>query len=155
MLHICMHACVVTAIAYIPKDLRHGPYYNDSTVGTAEEWVAKHASACAQCKKHLAQQQYEKLAVHLQQWHTPACYNYAELPSALLPKKGFMPEIVGKETITMLNTAWRLQERCDTNKASAREQQQWSTVYLPFIELSKTHAVRPLWTQLYIASMRA
>jgi hypothetical protein len=130
---LLVHACCATAaIAYIPEELRHGPYYNDSTVGTPEQWVAKHSSTCATCNKNLAQQQYDKLAVHLQQLHAPTSYSYADMPAALLPKKGLMSEVVGKETIAMLNTLWRLQERCDTKKASADEQHQWTQLYLPF-----------------------
>jgi hypothetical protein len=87
-----LHACCATAaVAYIPDDLRQAPYYNDSTVGTPVEWVAKHTSSCTGCKKYLAQQQYEKLTVHLQQWHTPTCYNYTDMPPALLPKQCFRP----------------------------------------------------------------
>jgi hypothetical protein len=147
-----------TDIAHYPKEFLQAPYYNERTVLTPQEWVTHHSRHCRTCHRYVDTvsshgAQYDKLSLHIQSEHAPACYGYATMPMELLPRRNSMSVKVGVDVMHKLETLWELQEKCAHSKASAAEQQQWQQ-YQEFIEQCKNSAVKPLYVQLFIASMR-
>jgi hypothetical protein len=162
ILHACFALLLLlsssTDIAYYSKEFLQVPYYDERTVLTPQEWVTHHSRHCRTCHRYVDTvsshgAQYDKLALHIQSEHAPACYDYTSMPVELLPRRNFMSQKVGVHVMHKMETLWELQEKCAHNKADDAEQQQWQK-YQEFIEQCRSSVVKPLYVQLFLASMR-
>jgi hypothetical protein len=147
-----------TDIAHYPKEFLQAPYYDERTVLTPQAWVTQHSRHRRTCHRYVDtvsshSAQYDKLALHIQSEHAPACYDYTAMPMELLPRRNFMSVKVGVDVMHKLEMLWELQEKCAHSKANDGEQQQWQQ-YQEFIEKCRNSVVKPLYVQLFIASMR-